>query len=71
MASVEQDSVNSVLLNQSPGDSYDQYLVAAHVGMNPSGETLQLRNTSWLPARPGLGAIATMMFSPQVSVPSL
>ena len=71
MASVEQDSVNSVLLNQSPGDSYDQYLVAAHVGMNPSGETLQLRNTSWLPARPGLGALATMMFSPQVSVQSL
>ena len=68
MATVDRDSVNSVMLNQSPGDSYDHYMVAALVGMNPTGETLQLRNTSWLPARPGLGAFATMMFSPQVEV---
>ena len=68
MANVDLESVNSVLLNQSPGDSYDHYMVAAHVGMNPSGETLQLRNTTWLPARPGLGALATMVFSPQVEM---
>ena len=67
-ANIEQDSVNSVLLDQSPGDSYDHYLVAAHVGMNPGGETLQLRNTTWLPARPGLGAFATMMFAPCVEM---
>merc|ERR1719334_3014550 len=36
--------------------------------MNPSSETLLLRNTSWLPAIPGLGAFAIMMFSPQVEL---
>jgi ATP-dependent RNA helicase TDRD9 len=67
-ANIVNDSVNAVLLDQSPSDSHDHYLVAAHVGMNPSGEALQLRNTTWLPARPGLGALATMMFSPCVEM---
>ena len=41
-------------------------MVAAHVGINPSGQNLLLRNTTWLPAIPGLGALATMIFAPQV-----
>jgi len=68
MAHIDVESVNSVMLNQSPCEPFEHYLVAAHVGMNPSGETLQVRNSSWLPARPGLGAFATMMFSPQVEL---
>jgi len=42
--------------------------VAAHVGISPTSETLLVRNTSWLPARPGLGALSTMIFAPQVEV---
>ena len=43
-------------------------MVAAHVGINPSGQNLLLRNTTWLPAIPGLGALATMIFAPQVEL---
>ena len=38
------------------------------VGVNPDGYSLQLRNTSWLPARPGSGTLSTMTFAPQVEV---
>ena len=68
LATVDPESVNSVMLNQAPGDMFDQYMVAAQVGVNPSGETLVLRGTSWLPASPGFGALATMMFSPHVEL---
>jgi len=68
LANIEMDSVNSVLLDQTPSDRHDQWMVAAHVGLSPAGENLVLRNTNWLPARPGLGAIACMMFSPQVEM---
>ena len=68
LATVDPESVNSVMLNQAPGDMFDQYMVAAQVGLNPSGETLVLRGTSWLPASPGFGALATMMFSPHVEL---
>ena len=67
-AAIETDSVNAVLLEQLPGDASDHYLVAAHVGTNPAGDTLRLRSTTWLPARLGLGAFATMLFAPQVEL---
>ena len=41
-------------------------MVAAHVGISPGGQHLLLRNTTWLPTIPGLGALATMIFAPQV-----
>ena len=53
LANIEMDSVNSVLLDQTPSDRHDQWMVAAHVGLSPAGENLVLRNTNWLPARPG------------------
>merc|ERR1719317_1886543 len=68
MANIEMESVNTVMLDQAPSDPHDHWLVAAHVGINPGGDSLQLRNTSWLPARPGLGALSTMIFAPQVEV---
>ena len=66
LTSVEPESVNSVLLDQSPGQ--DQWLVAAQVTAAPGGERLVARQTSWLPARPGLGPLATMIFSPRVEL---
>jgi ATP-dependent RNA helicase TDRD9 len=68
MANIDLESVNTVMLDQAPCDPHDHWLVAAHVGVNPGGDSLQLRNTSWLPARPGLGALSTMIFAPQVEV---
>jgi len=68
MANIDMESVNTVMLDQASSDPHDHWLVAAHVGMNPGGDALQLRNTSWLPARPGLGALSTMIFAPQVEV---
>ena len=56
------------MLDQVRSDLHDDGLVAAHVGVNPGGYSLQLRNTSWLPARPGSGTLSTMTFAPQVEV---
>jgi len=68
MTNLDPDSVNVVMLDQSPGDPCEQWMVAAHVGMSPNGDTLLARNTSWLPARPGFGPLAMMMFSPVVEL---
>ena len=40
---IEQESVNSVLLDRFPTDDHDQWMVAAHVGMTQSGNSLMLR----------------------------
>jgi len=68
ITNIDPESVNSVMLDQSPSDNFDQWMVSAHVGMSPSGEALLVRNTSWLPNKPGLGAMAIMMFAPQVEL---
>lgn len=65
---IEMDSVNSVLLDDHPTDTNDQWLVAAHVGLNPAGSTLLARSTTFMPNRPGLGAILTMIFAPSVEM---
>ena len=67
-ASLDQDSVNSVLLNRNPGDSHNSWLVAAHVGMTSSGESLGLRNSFWLSSKPGMGELLTMVFAPEVEL---
>jgi len=68
LINVDPDSVNAIMLDPSPSDAHDQWLVAAHVGMSPNSESLVIRNTTWLPSKPGLGALATMMFAPQVEL---
>merc|ERR1712013_444455 len=42
--------------------------VAASVRMSPGGQGLQLHSCSWMPSRMGLGALATMIFSPRVEM---
>ena len=83
-ASVEFNSVNAVLLDAA-GSAFDQLMVAAHVNVSAAGDRLSLRrcaisnnahnlkslfSTSWLPRRPGLGALATLIFSPRVEIRS-
>ena len=65
---IDSESVNAVLLDQFPGERYDHYMVAASVRMSPGGQSLQLHSTSWLSGRMGLGALATMIFSPRVEM---
>ena len=68
LCNVDPESVNSILLDHSPSDPTDQWMVAAHVAMSPSSESLLIRNTSWMPAKPGLGSLAAMIFSPYVEL---
>ena len=65
---VEQESVNSVLLDDQPQETVDQYVVAAHVGMNPSGKCLMVRSTTLMPNKLCLGAMLTMIFAPFVEM---
>ena len=43
-------------------------MVAAHVGMTPSGNSLVARSTTFMPNQRGLGALLTMIFAPQVEL---
>ena len=68
MVRVEPESVNSVLLDDQPEDHIDQWLVAAHIGLNRSGSALQVRGTTLMPNKLGLGALLTMVFAPKVEM---
>jgi hypothetical protein len=57
-----------VLLDRFPLDDHDQWMVAAHVGLNPSGKALLLRHTTFLPNQHGLGALLAMVFAPRVEM---
>ena len=57
-----------VLLDRHPTDDHDQWLVAATVGTNQSGNALVLRATSALPNHYGLGSLLTMIFAPAVEM---
>jgi len=57
-----------VLLDRFPLDDHDQWMVAAHVGMSQSGDTLLLRNTTFLPNQHGLGSLLAMVFAPRVEM---
>ena len=60
---------NSIIfLDDHPEDIIDQFVVAAHVGMNPTGTALMARSTSMMPNKLGLGAILAMAFSPKVEM---
>ena len=40
---VERDSVNSVTIDNEPQDKHERIMIAAHVGLNPSGNSMILR----------------------------
>ena len=40
---VERDSVNSVTIDNEPQDKHERIMIASHVGLNPSGNTMVLR----------------------------
>ena len=67
-ANIDPESINCVILNRNLAETYQKWLVAAHVGLTGSGEALGLRNTFWLTCKPGLGALLTMVFAPVVEL---
>ena len=68
MTSIDPDSVNSVLLDGNPSNREGQWLAAAHVVLSSDGDSQLARNTFWLPDKPGLGPLLSMLFAPQVEM---
>lgn len=61
---VEQDSVNSVVMCEEPQDKHPRLLVAASVNINPSGNTIIARETTYLPNIHGLTSMLPLLFAP-------
>ena len=62
---VEDDSVNSVMLDDQPEGRHERVLVAAHVGAHVENHRVVLRNTTMLPNIPALPALLTLIFTPR------
>ena len=62
---IEDDSVNSVLLDDQPKDNHERILVAGQVGTQLNQNRVVARSTTLLPNIPGLPAILTLMFAPR------
>ena len=65
---IERDSVNSVALDSEPHDQHDRMLVAGFVGMNPTGNTMMVRDTTMLPNYHGLPALLGLLFAPNAEL---
>nr|XP_020767519.1 putative ATP-dependent RNA helicase TDRD9 isoform X2 [Odocoileus virginianus texanus] len=61
---IEKESINSVIISDSPEDVHQQLLVAASLSVNTTGSTMLLRETSLMPHIPGLPALISMLFAP-------
>ncbi|KAK4021219.1 hypothetical protein OUZ56_003138 [Daphnia magna] len=62
---IEDDSVNSVMLDDQPGDNHERVLVAAHIGYRSTCNRVIAHSTTLLPNIPGLPAILTLLFAPR------
>uniref|UniRef100_A0A8C8R6E9 ATP-dependent RNA helicase TDRD9 n=1 Tax=Pelusios castaneus TaxID=367368 RepID=A0A8C8R6E9_9SAUR len=65
---IEKESINSVIVNNTPEDSFQKMLVAASVSVNSTGSTILLRETSLMPPIPGLPALLSMLFAPVIEL---
>ncbi|KAM8921066.1 ATP-dependent RNA helicase TDRD9 [Pelodytes ibericus] len=65
---IEKESINSVVVNDSPEATFQRLFIAASLSVNASGSTIMLRETSMLPAIPGLPALICMLFSPVIEL---
>lgn len=61
---IEQDSINSVAIDDEPQDPHSRMMVAGYVGLNPSGTILMARETTIMPLIPGLPALVSLLFTP-------
>ncbi|XP_073097875.1 ATP-dependent RNA helicase TDRD9 isoform X8 [Manis javanica] len=61
---IEKESINSVVVSDTPAELHQSMLVAASLSVNATGTTLLLRETSLMPHIPGLPALLSMLFTP-------
>ncbi|KAM9091278.1 ATP-dependent RNA helicase TDRD9 [Megaptera novaeangliae] len=61
---IEKESINSVIISDSPEDLHQRMLVAASLSVNATGSAVLLRETSLMPHIPGLPALLSMLFAP-------
>ncbi|NXT83202.1 TDRD9 helicase, partial [Zapornia atra] len=65
---IHKESINSVVVYDTPEDSFQQFLVAATLSANATGSTVILKETSLMPPVPGLFALLSMLFAPAVEL---
>ncbi|KAG8449310.1 hypothetical protein GDO86_016093 [Hymenochirus boettgeri] len=65
---IEKESINSIVVNETPEAIHQRMLVAASLSVNTSGSVMMLRETSLLPSVPGLPAIISLLFSPVIEL---
>ncbi|XP_060606288.1 ATP-dependent RNA helicase TDRD9-like isoform X2 [Ruditapes philippinarum] len=61
---IEQDSVNSISIDDEPHDPHQRMMVAGFVGLNPNGSSVVARDSTIMPSIPGLPALILLMFTP-------
>ncbi|XP_075699987.1 ATP-dependent RNA helicase TDRD9 isoform X2 [Rhinoderma darwinii] len=65
---IEKESINAVVVNDTPEATHQRMFVAASLSVNATGSLLMLRETSLLPSIPGLPALISMLFAPVVEL---
>ncbi|XP_069806775.1 ATP-dependent RNA helicase TDRD9 isoform X2 [Dendropsophus ebraccatus] len=65
---IEKESINSVVVNDTPEATHQRLFVAASLSVNANGSLLMLRETSLLPSIPGLPALISMLFAPVIEL---
>ncbi|XP_056401543.1 ATP-dependent RNA helicase TDRD9 isoform X2 [Hyla sarda] len=65
---IEKESINSIVVNDTPEATHQRLFVAASLSVNASGSMLMLRETSLLPSIPGLPALISMLFAPVIEL---
>ena len=67
-ARIQQDSVNTVVLNTEPQEKHERVMIAAHVTLSASGSNYVARDTTLLPSIPGLPHLLCLLFAPSVEM---
>ncbi|KAL1461994.1 hypothetical protein WDU94_013849, partial [Cyamophila willieti] len=65
---IDRESVNCVLLDTDPQSSHQRLLVSAFATANANSEFLKVRETTLMPNIPGLPALLSLLFAPQVEL---
>eukprot|EP00075_Anas_platyrhynchos_P024477 XP_027313730.1 ATP-dependent RNA helicase TDRD9 [Anas platyrhynchos] len=65
---IHKESINSVVVDDAPEDSFQQLLVAASLSVNANGSTVFLEETSLMPPIPGLLELLSMLFAPAIEL---
>ncbi|KAI4485731.1 hypothetical protein M0802_012565 [Mischocyttarus mexicanus] len=65
---IDKDSVNSVILDNNWQEQQENLVVAGSISQNATNNILTLRNTTLIPAIPGLTALLALIFTPRMEL---